>query len=165
MFGPGIAILLLCSLTAPVSAAHHLVYLIGGQSNANGRGDAARLPVPLAAPQKNVRFYCHRTQKTNNVGHLPEDQWTDLAPGSGHGQTFPVYPKEFGPEISFGRACADAHPAAYQENPSNPISRIRADLSGGKPLPFVIGGLSDSQESEVGIPGKGWHTGRRGHPF
>lgn len=97
-------------LCLPVAAEHYLVYLIGGQSNANGRGDAAQLTEPLASPQKDVRFYWHRSQKTTNVGHIPENQWTDLAPGSGHGITQPVYPKEFGPELSFGRALADAHP-------------------------------------------------------
>lgn len=224
------ALLAYGSLTAPVLAEHYLVYLVGGQSNANGRADAARLPAALASPQKDVRFYWHRTQKTGNVGHLIEDKWTDLAPGSGHGQTIPVYPKEFGPEISFGRTCADAHPesriaiikyshggsnlamqwseagpmyqtfvtttraalaalaaagdtyemrgmiwqqgesdtdedkgwpATYQANLTSLISRIRTDLFGGKPLPFVIGGLSDSQNPEVRIPGKGWHTVRQ----
>ena len=99
----------LLSTTASASAEHYLVYLVGGQSNANGRGDASQLTGALAAPQKDVRFYWHRTQPTKNVGHLTENQWIDLAPGSGHGQTDPVYPKEFGPEVSFGRALADAH--------------------------------------------------------
>ena len=219
-----------CFLSTSLSAAHYLVYLIGGQSNANGRGDAARLPAPLDSPQTDVRFYWHRTQKTKNVGHLAEDQWINLAPGSGHGQTNPVYPKEFGPEISFGRACADAHPkskiaiikyshggsnlqkqwaeggpiyktfvsttraalaalsdagdtyelrgmlwqqgesdteddkgwpAAYQANLTSLIKRLRADLFGGKPLPFIIGGLSDSQNPDVKVPGTGWHTVRQ----
>ena len=212
----------------PASAEHYLVYLIGGQSNGGGRADASQLPPALAAPQKDVRFYWHRTQKTENGGHVPEDQWTDLAPGAGHGVTKPVYPKEFGPEISFGRALADAHPkerialikythggtslsanwsengpmyktfvattraalaalktaghtyelrgmiwqqgendaaspaaAAYQANLTNLISRVRKDLFEDKPLPFVIGGLSDSQNPAIKTPGSGWNTVRK----
>lgn len=212
----------------PASAEHYLVYLIAGQSNGNGRGDSSQLTEPLASPQKDVRFYWHRTQKTANVGHLAEDRWIDLAPGSGQGQTNPVYPKEFGPELSFGRALANARPdarialvkythggtslhgnwaengpmyqtfvattraalaaltaaghtfelrgmiwqqgeadtekqwpAAYQENLTNLISRVRKDLSEGKPLPFVIGGLSDSQDATIKVPGTGWHTVRQ----
>lgn len=212
----------------PASAEHYLVYLIGGQSNGNGRGDASQLTGPLASPQKDVRLYWHRTQKTANVGHLVEDQWIDLAPGSGQGQTNPVYPKEFGPELSFGRALADARPeakialvkythggsslhgnwaengpmyktfvsttraalaaltaaghthelrgmiwqqgeadtekewpAAYQTNLTNLISRVRKDLFEGKPRPFVIGGLSDSQDATIKKPGTGWHTVRK----
>ncbi|OYV04105.1 MAG: hypothetical protein CFE26_18670 [Verrucomicrobiales bacterium VVV1] len=212
----------------PVSAEHYLVYLIGGQSNAGGRGDASKLTEPLAAPQKDVRFYWHRSQKSENGGHVLEDQWTDLAPGSGHGVTKPVYPKEFGPEVSFGRALADAHPkekialikythggtslsanwsekgpmyktfvattqaalgalkaaghtcelrgmiwqqgendaagpaaAAYQANLTNLIARIRKDLFENKPLPFVIGGLSDSQNPEIKTPGTGWNLVRK----
>ena len=103
----------LCLATAAqLSAAHYEVYLLGGQSNANGRGDASQLPAPLASPQTDVLFYWHRTQATSNVGWLTEDQWIDLAPGSGHGTTTPVFPKEFGSELSFGRAMADANPAA-----------------------------------------------------
>ena len=90
---------------------HFQVYLLGGQSNANGRGDAAQLTAPLAGPQTDVRFYWHRTQATNNVGHLLENQWIDLAPGSGHGRTAPVFDIEFGSELSFGRTIADADPS------------------------------------------------------
>ena len=99
-------------LASEASALHFRVYLLGGQSNANGRGDAAQLIPPLDSPQADVRFYWHRTQATTNVGWLPEDQWTDLAPGSGHGVTAPIYAKEFGSELSFGRAMADANPSA-----------------------------------------------------
>ena len=106
-----IAYLAFLAAAAPSSASHYHVYLLGGQSNGNGRADAAQLTAPLDAPQTDVRFYWHRTQATNNVGHLPEDQWIALAPGSGHGTGAPVYPKEFGPEVSFGRAIADAKPS------------------------------------------------------
>ena len=98
-------------LIVPGHADHYRVYLLGGQSNGNGRGDAAQLSDPLVSPQTDVRFYWHRTQSTANVGHLTEDAWIDLAPGSGHGTTTPVFAKEFGSEVSFGWAMADADPA------------------------------------------------------
>lgn len=93
-----------------VIPTHYRVYFLGGQSNGNGRGDAAQLIEPLASPQPDVSFYWHRTQSTANVGHLTEDAWISLAPGSGHGTTTPVYAKEFGSELSFGRDLADAKP-------------------------------------------------------
>lgn len=98
--------LLLCQ----AQAAHFRVYLLGGQSNGNGRGDAAQLTEPLASAQTDVRFYWHRTQTVSNAGHLTEDTWIDLAPGSGHGTTTPVFAKEFGSELSFGRSMADGSP-------------------------------------------------------
>ena len=222
------------SLTALIlavqsKAAHYRVYLLGGQSNGNGRGDAAQLSEPLASPQTDVRFYWHRTQSADNVGHLLENTWIDLAPGSGHGITSPVYAKEFGPEISFGRAMADADPAAniaiikythggtnlhtqwsasgsmyrtfvattqaaltaltnaghtyelrgmlwhqgeadagsvanannYQANLTSLINRVRHDVFAGKPKPFVICGLSNSQNSTIEIPGTGWFIVRQ----
>ena len=88
------------------------MYLLGGQSNGNGRGDGAAVTGVLASPQPDVRFYWHRTQATSNVGHLVENEWIDLAPGSGHGTTSPVYDKEFGSELSFGRSMAEADPSA-----------------------------------------------------
>jgi hypothetical protein len=99
-------------LASTAHADHYRIYLLGGQSNANGRGDASQLVEPLAPAQTDVRFYWHRTQTATNVGWLLEDQWIDLAPGSGHGTTNPVFPKEFGSELSFGRAMADADPSA-----------------------------------------------------
>jgi len=101
-------------MTATVAKAeHYRVYLLGGQSNGNGRADAAQLTEPMASPQTDVRFYWHRTQDADNVGWLLEDEWIDLAPGSGHGTGDPVFPKEFGCELSFGRTLADAYPSAH----------------------------------------------------
>lgn len=215
-------------LRPPVHADHYLVYLIGGQSNANGRADAAQLAEPLASAQKNVRFYWHRSQKTTNVGHLPENQWTDLDPGSGHGITEPVYPKEFGPELTFGQTLAKAHPKSkiaiikysvggsnlhkqwsekgplyatflkvtrdalaaltkekhtyelrgmvwqqgesdtsaetannYEKNLTDLIQRVRKDLFEGKAAPFSIGGLSNSQDDDIRVSGKGWFIVRQ----
>lgn len=107
--------LLTCATLA--EATHYRVYLIGGQSNGNGRGDTAELSTaPLstenvASPQTNIRFYWRKTQVTTN-GNLTQDTWIDLQPGSGHGGNNPAaHPSEFGPELTFGRDMAAADPS------------------------------------------------------
>jgi iduronate 2-sulfatase len=102
------------SLLGPLSWAENVhLYFIGGQSNANGRANAADIPAgsPFASPQTDVGFYYHNPLDPG-AGQtvLPELQMIDLAPGSGHGGTDPVYASEFGPEVSFGRTLADALP-------------------------------------------------------
>lgn len=70
----------------PVTAKRLRVFLIGGQSNADGRADAAGLPtspVDLQQPQEDVDFY--------------KDSLTTLRPFS-----------QFGPEITMGRRLADS---------------------------------------------------------
>lgn len=112
--------LLLCSLLLSTSAAqadHYQVYLLAGQSNANGRGHTADFGTGTShpefefykTPQTNVLFYYRKTQGgTNNT--LPEDQWIDLAPGSGHGTFDVINTPEIGPEVSFGYALAAEFP-------------------------------------------------------
>lgn len=107
---------LLLALAASTQATHYRVYLLGGQSNGNGRGDAAELSVPpldthgLAQTQTDIRFYWHKTQSTTN-GNLSQDTWINLQPGSGHGVNSPSgHAVEFGSELSFGRAMANADP-------------------------------------------------------
>jgi lysophospholipase L1-like esterase len=51
--------------------------------------------------------------------------------------------------------------AAYQANLTNLITRVRKDLFENKPLPFVIGGLSDSQNPDIKTPGTGWNLVRK----
>ena len=96
--------------TSQVNPTHFRVYFIGGQSNATGRADAAQLTAPLDSPQADVAFYFRTTLAAGNLGNLLEDAWINLAPGSGHGQTSPVNPIEFGSELSFGHAMAEALP-------------------------------------------------------
>lgn len=214
-----ISFLWLC-VSFPVNAEEYRVYLIAGQSNANGRGDASQLADPLSLPQRDVRFYWHRTQKVDNAKWVPEDQWTDLAPGTGHGTSKPVHPKEFGLEISLGAELVKAYPKskiaiikyshggsnlhkqwadtgpmyvsfattvkaaldaltaeghtykvggviwqqgeadtgtfenanAYEDNLKRLIGRIRAEPLIGSDTPFVIGGLSDSQNMDAKNP-------------
>lgn len=223
-----VAILVTCLGMESGRAAHYRVYLLGGQSNANGRGDASQLSAPFADPQADVRFYWHRSQSVTNAVWLVEDQWIALAPGSGHGTTLPVFAKEFGSEVSFGRAMADATPGvqiaiikythggtnlhtqwsptgemyanfkataqaaldalenagdtyefggmiwhqgesdtgsaadAYETNLSNLIARVRQDVFEGQRMPFVVGGISDSQYgSQITTPGTGSYKVRQ----
>ncbi|MEP4077267.1 sialate O-acetylesterase [Haloferula sp.] len=95
------------------SADHYRVYLLGGQSNAAGRGDASELLTPpLNAPQTDVQFYWHKTLTDVINGNLTQDTWIDLQEGSGHGKNSPAgHAVEFGPELSFGRDLADADPS------------------------------------------------------
>jgi len=76
-------------LASSVQAATVSVFLLGGQSNMDGRGDEAGLPVELQNPQADVLFY-HGSALTT------------LRPGSG---------TDFGPEVSFGRSVADTFPS------------------------------------------------------
>ena len=71
----------------PSAVTRVKVFLLGGQSNADGRGDAAGLPttpVNLQEPQDDVDFY--------------ESSLTTLRPLGG----------QFGPEITWGRGLADS---------------------------------------------------------
>lgn len=105
-----ILIALVCCSTLASAADVH-VYLIGGQSNGTGRGNAADIPAdsPLARPQTDVKFWYAKTLSAEN-NTLAVDRLIDLAPGSGHGRKKPVYEIEFGPELGFGRTLADALP-------------------------------------------------------
>lgn len=106
-----IALIGISSVSILLSKADHYdIYLLSGQSNANGRGDAAELVAPYNTAQNDVLFYYHKTQNATN-NSLPEDQWISLAPGSGHGTYGQVKPIELGPEVGFGRTLADARPA------------------------------------------------------
>ena len=106
-----IVFLAFISITESVNAIHYRVYLIGGQSNGNGRGDASELVAPLNVAQSDVLFYWHKTQVTPN-GNLIQDTWVDLQPDSGHGINDPSsFAVEFGSELTFGRTLADADPS------------------------------------------------------
>jgi hypothetical protein len=87
-------------------AEHYRVYLLGGQSNASGRGDASELTSPLNAAQTDVQFYWHKELSTVN-GNLTQDTWLDLQSDSGQGKTNPDgHTVEFGSELSFGKTMA-----------------------------------------------------------
>lgn len=72
------------------------VFLLGGQSNMDGRAPSSGLPTTLQSAQSDVLFFHNSTG-----GGVPTNTLTSLAPGSG---------TDFGPEVSFGRSLADARP-------------------------------------------------------
>ncbi|MGJ8657348.1 MAG: sialate O-acetylesterase [Akkermansiaceae bacterium] len=97
--------------TSPLYATHYRVYLLGGQSNGNGRGDASELTAPLSTAQNDVQLYWKKTQVTTN-GNLAQNTWLSLQPDTGHGENSPSpYAVEFGSELKFGRDMADADPS------------------------------------------------------
>lgn len=90
------ALVVVLLLSAPGRAAVYDVYLLGGQSNMDGRGSTSSLatsPVNLKQPQSDVAFY-----------YLQSGPLTTLRPLTNSGTNF-------GPEITFGRSMADAYPS------------------------------------------------------
>ncbi len=83
------------------------VILLGGQSNMDGRAPGSGLPtspVNLQQEQTDVLFY---QGNASGGSYLPGNTLIYLAPGSG--SKSPSAPT-FGPEVTFGRAIADACP-------------------------------------------------------
>lgn len=104
-----IALIGLVSVQPVCNAKHYKVYLIGGQSNAAGRGDASELSAPYDSAQTDVALYWHSTLTGTINGNLTQDTWVDLQPDSGEGKNSPAgHAVEFGPELAFGRTMADA---------------------------------------------------------
>lgn len=98
---PTIVLLALAAVwlgTGPSAARADVVhvYLLGGQSNMDGRATASGLPVALQSAQTDVLFY-----HDASGGGVASNTLTSLAPGSG---------TDFGPEVTFGRTLADARP-------------------------------------------------------
>ncbi|QNN23470.1 sialate O-acetylesterase [Planctomycetales bacterium ZRK34] len=75
------------------------VYLVGGQSNGDGRADVSGLPtvpVNLQAAQTDVEFFFH----TQGAAHAGDSTLTTLRPGMSESN-------QFGPEVTLGRTLAD----------------------------------------------------------
>ena len=82
-------------------------YIVSGQSNASGRGDAKNISNPIYKnPQTDVFFYQHRIDTKEQP--LPSNTFIDLEPGSGYGQ-YGLDRTEFGPEVALGRHLADTY--------------------------------------------------------
>ncbi|YCM46895.1 sialate O-acetylesterase (plasmid) [Verrucomicrobiaceae bacterium 227] len=75
------------------------LYLLGGQSNAEGRALNANLPTSLQGAQADVMFF-------NDV----DGSWTSLKPGTGGNSATGGNSSQFGPEVTLGRTLADDHP-------------------------------------------------------
>ncbi len=91
-----------------VQADEYEIYLLGGQSNGDGRGLNTGLPSSLQSTQTDVRIYYD--DLFDGTPHNPK--WQDLRPGlsGGYLSSSSGGTDKFGPEVSFGRAMADARP-------------------------------------------------------
>ena len=111
----------LFALMKPVvaQAEHYDVFILIGQSNMDGRAKAQDLVGPLAnfaKPQADVKIDYSCSDLRGPVHG--SDGWKPLAPGwSAPGNRFSAGYKvpsdRFGPEVSFGRAMADAMPGHH----------------------------------------------------
>lgn len=75
------------------------IYLLGGQSNAEGRALNSSLPPSLQVLQPDVRLF-----------YDIDGTWSSLAPGTGGLSTSNNNATLFGPEITLGRTLADDNP-------------------------------------------------------
>ncbi len=110
--------LALLVLAGCADAKHYDVFLIAGQSNGDGRGAAADLTGELsryAEPQPDVpiAYSCSslRGPVLASEGFQPLQPGWSVAPGRNKPKSLPS--RTFGPEVSFGRALADALPERH----------------------------------------------------
>ena len=94
-------LLLAFSTVTNCANAEILVYLVGGQSNADGRANVAGLSGGLENPQNDVDFFF----RTEGAAHSLDSTLTTLRPGLSE-------TNGFGPAISFGRSMADFYSGA-----------------------------------------------------
>ncbi len=99
-------------------ALHYDVYLVGGQSNADGRGATNDLAGALAAwavPRGDVRIFYANPINSDPVNPSYRSGWGPLRPGlsvaPGYSGALPS--PTFGPEVSFGGTLADRHPERH----------------------------------------------------
>lgn len=88
-------LLISCFLATNSASGATKVFLLGGQSNMAGRGQANELAAPYDAAQPGVKLWSNRTSNA----------WVDLQGGFG------AEAPDFGPEVSFGSAVKQLFPA------------------------------------------------------
>ena len=110
-----IHLLSILSLATVARAEHYDIFLVAGQSNCDGRGAAKELIgdlAPYAEPQSDVpiAYSCSslRGPVLHSDGFQPLQPGWSVAPGRNKPKSLPS--GTFGPEVSFGRAVADALP-------------------------------------------------------
>jgi len=133
------ALLFCCVLFIGFDAAadDYDVYILAGQSNMDGRADAAELSAPLAASQKGVWIYYvnpGNPAKKNDTDKTSSG-WQALSPGysvppSTRGKKLPS--KAFGPEVSFGYAMhqTNGNANANANGKANAIAIIKITRGG-----------------------------------
>ena len=113
------AIFLTAIMLLSASAEEFEIYLLAGQSNMDGRGQAADLSESQRAPSKNAIIYYRNPPHSS-------DAWKPLEPG------YSIAPKykgklpspTFGPEIGFA-AC---HPQSATQQETRPYQRLQRRL-------------------------------------
>jgi iduronate 2-sulfatase len=98
----------------PAAITNYDVYLLGGQSNADGRGSASDLTNSLAAwqsPQPDIRIYYANPINLDPINPTYSSGWDVLAPGFSVAPGFSgALPSgTFGPELGFARTVADTN--------------------------------------------------------
>ena len=96
--------LLLLSILLPAALAQAAginvdVFLLGGQSNAAGRGVVSEVPDPSALQNANIMLYHSASMNSGQMAR----QWTTMRPASNSAGYF-------GPEIGFGNRMTELHP-------------------------------------------------------
>lgn len=102
-------LILMCLAASAQAQQEWDIYLLGGQSNAEGRALNSLLPSSLQAAQSDVMLYTSNVTGvgTDNVS-ISGGSWENLAPGTGG--LYGADSSRFGPEITMGRMLADANP-------------------------------------------------------
>ncbi len=102
----------LLATSSKLQAEHYEVFLVAGQSNCDGRGQATELKGPLAKwakPQEDVMiaYSCSslRGKALASEGFQPLQPGWSVAPGKNRPTALPS--NTFGPEVAFGRGLAD----------------------------------------------------------
>lgn len=169
-----IRLICLCAgllMTTVASAKHYEVYLLAGQSNMDGRGDAAKLSLdPAALASSAIIFYRNPPRGT--------ESWQPLAPGFSVPPGFrdAIPSGKFGPEIGFAttmhRVDSDHHIALIKGSRGG--TSLRKNWHPGEPnKPDTQGdcyrnfletvGIAREQLVEAGhtytIRGLLWHQG------
>jgi len=115
-----ISLLFLAFAASQARAGVVRVYLLGGQSNADGRAPSSDLPVSLQQPQSDVAYFFH----IEGAGNALDSTLTTLRPSTSESGAY------FGPEVAFGRAMADH----YADDPATTTVAVIKYANGGKNL-------------------------------
>lgn len=163
-------------LSEAAAVTHYDVYLIAGQSNADGRGTNSELAGALAAyaaPQTGVRIFYVNPTNSNPVTPSYHTGWTTLAPGSSVAPGFSgaLPSPNFGFEVSLGRALAAKHPerkvAIIKVSRGGTNLHTQWDPAGGdnfmwqtfaNKVPEALAALTASGDTAE-IRGMFWHQG------
>ncbi len=152
------------------------VYIVAGQSNADGRGFTADLTgdlAPYASPQDNVKLFYVNPINKNPVNPTHNTGWVTMAPGynvpPGFSGTFPS--NRFGFDVSLAKALAahdtDRHVAIIKVSQGGTSLRVDWSPTGGEnymwqtfvnKVPEALAALT-ADGSAINLRGLFWHQG------